>query len=504
MQFSSRCQAHRNAGSVALLIYCLFISAPGSPVTRPETLPAPVIHPHSFELLANSRYSVHSGFEGALPEQVLANILWAMSRVPFSGTYREFYVATAENVYLYDPDTRTLGLHLAGDHRYNSGSAFEIGVATSRHEDAGMSIQAGLLAGSAFWTDTGQVVCCPMKWAADYANNNWRPSHPIMMVNVFGNAPARGLDTTLVAVSSDSSLPPPLTNGTDTFELILLDLRQDSLFSPHGLSLETVSQLLWAGYGVTPHISISGRQGLVVPSAVSGYFLTGKIYLVREEGVDRYHNRLPPGTNLTTRDHRLERLLSGDRRPELRLACNRIPSTAPVYVVVCVDDTSSYRTMQEAGFVAFNLLMQARALGLAAFLTLPITSPERRAIQDALLLPNNHYPVLVFAAGEAVTGIKERTPGPGLIQIVRAQPAVRKGSLRVQYLLRQPGVVHAEVFDLLGRPVKTILEESQTPGYHSLVWDGTDEQGRAVRRGSYLVIISSGGSVAQHKVTWAK
>ena len=45
-----------------------------------ESLPGPVVHPHSFELLSNSRYSVHSGFTPDLPRQVLANVLWAMSR----------------------------------------------------------------------------------------------------------------------------------------------------------------------------------------------------------------------------------------------------------------------------------------------------------------------------------------------------------------------------------------------------------------------------------------
>lgn len=474
----------------------------GNTVYR-ETLPPPIINYHSFEVLTNSRYSVHAGFDGELPVEVMANVLWAMSRVPYSTSYREFYVATAENVYRYEPANRTLTIHLTGDHRYNSGSAFEVGIATPRHEYAGMAIQAGLLAARAFSDFTGgNVVSCPMKWATDYANSNWQPNHQIMMVNVFGNAPANPLDTTLVAISSDSSLPPPHTTGTDTFELVLMELRQDSVFPSIGLSLETKSQLLWAAYGVTPHFSANGRQGLTVPSANAGYFLTGKIYLVHEEGIDRYHNRLPPGNNLTTKDHRLERIITGDQRQSLRQACSRLPATAPAYFVVSVDDTSSYRTMQEAGFVAFNLLMQAQSLGLSGFLTMPLTPSERISIQNTLFLPSTHYPVLVFSVGEAATGISERREG--FIQIVRAQPVVRRGNLRVEYLLRRPGVVRVEVFDLLGRPVKTLLEKNQTAGYHSIVWDGTEANGAPVRRGSYVVVISCGGTVAQHKVTWAR
>lgn len=491
--------------TVALGLIVIFASSPAGVQPSIDTLPAPTIHAHSFELLINSRSSVHSGFEDTLPEQVLANVLWAMAKVPYSAPYREFYVATQENVYRYDPSSRSLTVHLAGDHRYNSGSAFEVGVATPRHEHAGMSIQAGLLAATAFRDETGgNIASCPMKWATDYANSNWKPAHPILMVNVFGNAPARPLDSTLVAVSSDSSLPPPITKGTDTFELVLMELSQDSLFSPGNLSLETFSQLLWAGYGVTPHKTSNNRQGLTVPSAAAGYFLTQKIYLVREERVERYHNRLPPGTDLTTRDHRLERHLTGDHRTDLRLASNRIPSGAPAYIVVCVDDTTSYRTMEEVGFVAFNLLMQAPILGLSAFLTMPLTPSERREIKNALLLPSNHHPAFVFAVGSGATGVREQPVRPGVIQIVRAQPAVRRGSLVVEYLLRQPGVVRAEVFDLIGRPVRTLFEQRQPPGYHSVTWDGTDETGRPVRRGTYLITISSGGFVAQHKVNWAR
>ncbi|MEO0026059.1 MAG: FlgD immunoglobulin-like domain containing protein [candidate division WOR-3 bacterium] len=494
------------AGLVFMLSLLITLgSAAQLPVlTRTESLPAPAVHAHSFELLANSRYSVHSGFDGALPVQVLANVLWAMSRVPCSGAYREFYVATADNVYRYDPDNRTLSIHLAGDHRYNSGSAYEIGVATPRHEDAGMSIQAGLLAAIAFWTDTGEVVCCPMKWAADYANSNWQPAHPILMVNVLGRAPARGVDSTLVAISSDSSLPAPLVNGIDTFEILLAELAPDSQFTGIPPSLETVSQLLWAAYGVTPHRTSNNRQGLTVPSAVAGYFLTGKIYLVTGEGVSRYWNRLPPGNNLATRDHRLEPLLSGDWRPALRSASTRIPSTAPLYLVICVDDTSSYRTMQEAGFAIFNLLMQTRALGINGYATMPLTLAERSAVRNALMLPANQFPVAVFAAGEAATGIRERSGGENLLRIVRAQPAVRLGSLRIEYLLRQAGMVRAEVFDLAGRPVKVLLEQQQSAGYHSLVWDGTDADHQPVRRGTYLITLTTGNVTVRHKVTWSR
>ena len=509
----------------------VLLVAPLPALVRVDSLPGPIRHAYSFEQLSNSRYSVHTGFDESLPAQVMANVLWAMSRAPRAGSgFREFYVATRDNVYRYDPSSFRLSVHRAGDHRYTSGSAFEVGVAAGRSEDVGMAIQAGLLAGVAFrggpwgagpgdsphWpprspsdgagTVPGQssglaAVSCPMKWAADHADADWKPDRPIQMVSVFGRAASEPLDTLCVAQSSDSSLPLPHVVGPDTFEAVIADLRQDSTFSPVGLSLETESQLCWAAYGVTPHLTYNRRQGVTVPTAMAGFYLTGRIYVVGDDGLSRYHNRLTPGTNLATRDHRLERIAAGDRRPQLREASARVPGSAPTYFVVCVPDTAADQVMMEAGFAGFQLLAQARALGLSGFLLVPLSRAERNAIASALSLPDGHVPAIVFACGEAATGIAENETDDGAVRIVRAQPAIRRGHLRVEYLLSRAGDVRVEVFDMLGRPVRLLVSEQQSSGYHAATWDGTGEDGVRLKRGTYLVVVISGGTVAKHKVT---
>ncbi len=473
-----------------------------------ESLPGPADHAWSFEQLANSRNSVHAGFDDSLPRQVLANVLWAMSRTPVAGGgYREFYVATPANVYRYDPERFRLTVQRAGDHRYNSGSAFEVGVAADRPEAAGLAIQAGLLAGAAFnppgrWpaTDVRGVVSCPMQWAADHAATDWKPEHPVRMVNVYGRAACSPGETLAAARSSDSSLPLPHVVGPDTFEAVMADLAEDSLFGPAGLSDENLSQLLWAAYGATPHLTFNHRQGLTVPSAMASYYLTDRIYVVGREGVSRYHNRLAGEADAATHDHRLERVKADDRRPQLRAAADRIPNSAPVYFVVCVPDTALEPAMMEAGFVGFELLAQARSLGLAGRLVVPLSRMERGAIAAALDLPEGHVPALVFACGEAARAQTTGALDNPAVTIVRAQPAIRRGELRVEYLLNRAGPVRAEVFDMLGRPVRLLLSEQQSSGYHAVVWDGTGEDGARLKRGTYLVVIISGGTVARHKV----
>jgi hypothetical protein len=371
-----------------------------------ESLPSPVVHGNSFEIISNSRYSLHWSFTDSLSDTVLSNVLWAMSRVPsFGSSYREIYVADSSNVYLYDTASHTLEVHLAGDHRYyqnNDTPAVEVGVAVERNEEAGLMVQAGLLASAAFWSaGSGKVTSCPTAEASNYANTLWNPNHTINLVDLFDGMSVTGLTDSCVAHSSDSTLPDPATDGADTFELLINGLGQDSAFDPAGLPLSTVSQLLWAGYGVVPHITISGhRRGLTVPSAGPWYFLTHRIYLVTDTAVMRYQNRLPSDdTVFTTRDHRLELVTSGDRRDSLRAACPSIPATAPVYIVVCVEDTTwryAYKLL-EVGLAGFQYLMEAHALGLHGRLTAPIQPSEQAAIIDALGLPTTDLAALIFA-----------------------------------------------------------------------------------------------------------
>ncbi len=300
-------------------------------------------------------------------------------------------------------------------------------------------------------------------------------------MDVFGRMSVSGPSDSCVAISSDSMLPQPMSDGADTFELLISGLGQDTVFYPAGLSLFAVSQLLWAGYGVTPHMP-TGKRGLTIPSAVAYYYLTRKVYLVRDVGVDRYNNRLPPGTDLSTSDHRLESVTSGDRRDSLRAACPELPTSAPVYIVVCVADTANSWQILEAGFAGFQYLMQAHALGLHGRLTAPITPSERTAVITALDLPSTDLPVLIFAAGGPVSGVAES----GRLPTERLEVVRTRDGVRLNTWLAEAGPVRLVIYDLAGRPVRSWGEVRLSAGAHSFEWDGSGDKGRSLPAGSYF------------------
>jgi len=215
---------------------------------------------------------------------------------------------------------------------------------------------------------------------------------------------------------------------------------------------------------------------------VANYYLTRKIYVVRDVGVDRYHNRLPPGTGTSTSDHRLETVTTGDRRDSLRTACPRIPATAPVYFVACVSDTTDAWMMIEPGFVGFQYLMQAHALGLRGRLTASLAPSERTATISALGLPSTDLPVLIFAVGEPVTGFAES----GRSSNERLEATRTRTGVRLSLQLGEAGRVQLVIYDLAGRPVRTWGEVRLSAGIHNFDWGGTGDKGRSLPAGSYI------------------
>jgi hypothetical protein len=209
---------------------------------------------------------------------------------------------------------------------------------------------------------------------------------------------------------------------------------------------------------------------------------------VRDTAVSRYHNRLPPGTNMATSDHRLETVVVGDRRAGLRAAVPRIPATAPVYIVPCVTDTANNGWgLIEAAFAAFQYLVQARILGLGGCLTAPLTLDERAAVRTALGLSANEQPVIVFSTGSVLTGVNEHVRGRSAW--VRARPGL---PVRIEYELARPSSVGFQVLDLAGRALAEWSVNAAAPGPGSTEWRGTDRSGNPVPAGLYILQVTAG------------
>ena len=74
----------------------------------------------------------------------------------------------------------------------------------------------------------------------------------------------------------------------------------------------------------------------------------------------------------------------------------------------------------------------------------------------------------------------------------------------ISYDLPEQAQVTLSVYDLLGKKIKTLVNQSQDAGNNIAVWDGTDEFGRPVSAGVYLYRIKAGEFTQTRKMLLLK
>jgi plastocyanin len=67
-----------------------------------------------------------------------------------------------------------------------------------------------------------------------------------------------------------------------------------------------------------------------------------------------------------------------------------------------------------------------------------------------------------------------------------------------------PREVHLGIFDLRGRLVRSLVEETVTTDRHSVVWDGRNDRGDAAPSGLYIARLTAGGRTVARSMTLAK
>jgi hypothetical protein len=74
----------------------------------------------------------------------------------------------------------------------------------------------------------------------------------------------------------------------------------------------------------------------------------------------------------------------------------------------------------------------------------------------------------------------------------------------IRYALDEPGRVEIEIFNVLGRKVRTLVDEVVPAGAYIATWDGTDAAGKPVSTGVYLYRLTAGDVVLTRKMLLLK
>lgn len=192
-------------------------------------------------------------------------------------------------------------------------------------------------------------------------------------------------------------LPSPKFKGNISVEEAIKKRRTIRSFMKKALTLDQLSQLLWAAYGITEGFKrASPSAGALYPIDV--YVAVGKNGVVGlKEGVYHY---IPES-------HDISLICDGDIREELARASlfQMWMAIAPISFVITVEyhritvkygERGIRYAIMEAGHIAQNLFLQAEALGLGAGI---VGAFHDEKIAKIIGTPKSHYPLLIMPIG---------------------------------------------------------------------------------------------------------
>jgi FlgD Ig-like domain/Cytochrome c7 and related cytochrome c len=109
---------------------------------------------------------------------------------------------------------------------------------------------------------------------------------------------------------------------------------------------------------------------------------------------------------------------------------------------------------------------------------------------------HGYTPSGVGPHGLVVTGVADGGFGEGPGAQVMPAPNPFRSRTEIRYQVVDGSPILLAVFDASGRRVRVLTAAAQTPGRHTLVWDGRNDAGTATPAGVYFARITTGGTTA--------
>jgi SagB-type dehydrogenase family enzyme len=194
-------------------------------------------------------------------------------------------------------------------------------------------------------------------------------------------------------------LPPAKVSGSVSLEETILKRRSQREYTKESLSLDQISQILWAGQGITEE-----KMGFrSVPSAGALYPLD--IYVAVGEG--RVEGLMTGVYQFLPKEHNIKFLQKGDVREPLMKASlgQTFIAQAPVVLIITGEyerttvkygERGKQYVHMEAGHAAQNIYLQVESLGLG---TVTVGAFIEEEISKILNLPKTHRPLYIMPVG---------------------------------------------------------------------------------------------------------
>jgi hypothetical protein len=100
--------------------------------------------------------------------------------------------------------------------------------------------------------------------------------------------------------------------------------------------------------------------------------------------------------------------------------------------------------------------------------------------------------VIIQLYGDTETLSVDEIPIPEKFTLHQNYPNPFNPVTTLRYDLPEDALVNITIYDMMGRVVKTLINDQQTAGYRSLQWNATNDAGLPVSAGIYLYMIQAG------------
>jgi len=213
----------------------------------------------------------------------------------------------------------------------------------------------------------------------------------IVLISVMTVGSIVGLISSGIVYAQTIKLPQPTFDSSTSVEKALKERRSIRAYKSESLSIETISQLLWAAQGIT-----EPSRGLrTAPSARASYFI--EIYLVAGNVTG-----IAPGMyKYQPRTHEITLVSPGNIKDILYTAVGQNPiKSAPAALLFTGHSTRSTNPAWmylEVGHAAQNVFLQAVSLNLG---TVVMAGFRPEEVKKVLKIPGDEMPVYVMPVGK--------------------------------------------------------------------------------------------------------
>lgn len=173
--------------------------------------------------------------------------------------------------------------------------------------------------------------------------------------------------------------------------------------------------------------------------------------------------------------------------------------------------------MVDSSITYFGNGLEIRLIAIAdSSISIPILLPYRRTFYVRIFAPGR-YPVradfyvndricstadsaIVVSEPSVVEQSSSESGDASTVNLHPNHPNPFNPSTTILYELPRASQVEVTVFDLLGKRIRTLVQDRQPAGQHRLLWDGRDDSGANMPSGVYLYRLNAGAFVQTRKM----